>query len=37
MAVEERIEAGFTRAEAELAHAKNEERRRAIAQAQAPS
>jgi uncharacterized ferritin-like protein (DUF455 family) len=30
MAVEERIEAGFSRAEAELAHEKNEQRRRAI-------
>ncbi len=30
MAVEERIEAGFSRAEAELAHVKNEERRHAI-------
>lgn len=36
MAVEERIEAGFSRTEAELAHAKNEERRRAI-QGRAPS
>jgi len=30
MAVEERIEAGFSRAEAELAHRKNEQRRREI-------
>jgi hypothetical protein len=30
MAVEERIEAGFSRAEAELAYEKNEQRRRAI-------
>ncbi len=37
MAVEERIEAGFSRTEAELAHAKNEERRRAILEARTSS
>ena len=37
MAVEERIEAGFSRTEAELAHAKNEERRQAIQQARSSS
>jgi uncharacterized ferritin-like protein (DUF455 family) len=37
MAVEERIEAGFSRAEAELAHERNEERRRGIVAKRAPA
>jgi uncharacterized ferritin-like protein (DUF455 family) len=37
MAVEERVEAGFSRTEAELAHAKNEERRRTIREARSSS